>query len=271
MFFIAIQTFVYKNTQEMVYLFASTLTIFLITIIGFFDDLNRKDVISGKKTIRAGLKQWEKPLLTLLAAIPLMVVSAGETMMTIPIIGQVNFGYIYPLLLIPVAVVFTSNAINLLGGFNGSEAGMGIVYCFFLGLIALLGNQKVTAIIFFSTIGALIGFLFHNWYPAKILSGDSLTYCLGAVVVSGVIVGNMERAGIIIMMPFFIEFLLKLKSRFKASCLGKLRKDGRLDAPYGKEIYSWTHIIMNLGKLTEKQVTLILILIQFIFGLILLI
>ena len=268
MFFIAIQTFVYKNTQQMVYLFASTLTIFLITIIGFFDDLNRKDVISGKKTIRTGLKQWEKPLLTLPAAIPLMVVSAGETMMTIPIIGPVNFGYIYPLLLIPIAVVFTSNAVNLLGGFNGSEAGMGIVYCLFLGLVALLGNQTVAAIIFFSTVGALIGFLVYNWYPAKILSGDSLTYCLGAIVVSGVIVGNMERAGLIIMMPFFIEFLLKLKSRFKASCLGKLRNDGRLDSPYGRKIYSWVHIIMNLGKLTEKQVTLVLMLIQLIFGLI---
>jgi UDP-N-acetylglucosamine--dolichyl-phosphate N-acetylglucosaminephosphotransferase len=79
----------------------------------------------------------------------------------------------------------------------------------------------------------------------------------------------MERAGLIIMIPFFIEFLLKLKSRFKASCLGKLRNDGRLDPPYGKKIYSWTHIIMNLGKLTEKQVTLVLILIQLIFGLML--
>ena len=269
MFFIAIQTFVYNNTQQMVYLFATALTIFLITIIGFFDDFNRKDVVSGKKTIRVGLKQWQKPLLTLPAAIPLMVVSAGETMMTIPIIGSVNFGYLYPLLLIPLAVVFTSNAVNLLGGFNGSEAGMGIVYCFFLGLIAFSGNQTVASIIFFSTIGALLGFLIYNWYPAKILSGDSLTYCLGAVVVSGVIVGNMERAGVIMMIPFFIEFLLKLKSKFRASCLGKLTKNGTLDPPYGKKIYSWTHIIMNLGKLTEKQVTLILILIQIIFGLIL--
>ena len=267
--FISTQTFVYNKTEQMVYLFASILSIILITIIGFLDDLDSIDVIAGKRKIRAGVKQWLKPLMTLSGAIPLMAVSAGETTMTVPILGPINFGWIYPIILIPLAVVFVSNAINLLGGFNGSEAGMGLIYCGFLGAIALISNQTIAAAIFFSTFSALLGFLYFNRYPAKILPGDSLTYCLGAVVVSGVIVGNMERAGIIIMMPFFIEFLLKLKSGFKASCLGKLRSDGRLDPPYGKKIYSWAHIIMNLRKLTEKQVTLVLILIQLIFGLIL--
>lgn len=268
--FISVQTFVYNNTEQMVYLFASILSIFLITLIGFLDDLDSVEVVAGKRKKRAGVKQWLKPLLTFSGAIPLMAVSAGETTMTLPILGPINFGLFYPIILIPLAVVFVSNAINLLGGFNGSEAGMGLVYCFFLGLIALKGNQTVAATIFFSTFSALLGFLYFNRYPAKILPGDSLTYCLGAVVVSGVIIGNMERAGIIIIFPFFIEFLLKLRSKFKASCLGILRKDGKLDPPYGKKIYSWSHIIMNLGKLTEKQVTMILILIQIIFGLLLL-
>jgi len=80
-----------------------------------------------------------------------------------------------------------------------------------------------------------------------------------------VIVGNMERSGILIMSPFIIEFFLKLRSKFKASCLGKLRDDGKLDPPYGRRIYSWTHIVMNLRPLTEKQVTILLILVQLCF------
>jgi UDP-N-acetylglucosamine--dolichyl-phosphate N-acetylglucosaminephosphotransferase len=267
MFFVGIQTFIFKTAEMMVFLFASILTILLITLVGFFDDLNSSDVVMGTRRIRKGLKKWQKPLLTLPAAIPLMAVSAGVTTMSIPLIGTVNFGIFYPLVLIPLGVVGAANAINLLGGFNGSEAGMGIVYCFSLGLYALLSNKLVSAAIFFSTAGALIGFLRFNWYPARILSGDSLTYCLGAVVASGVIIGNMEKAGIIVMLPFIIEFLLKLGSKFKASCLGKLRKDGKVDPPYVKKIYSWTHIVMNIGKLTEKQVTIILILIQLFFGL----
>jgi len=267
MFFVAVQTFVYRITNQMVYLFASVLTILLITIVGFFDDLNRADVVEGRAKIRKGLKQWQKPLLTLPAAIPLMVVSAGETTMGIPLIGSINFGIIYPLILIPLGVVGAANAINLLAGFNGSEAGMGIIYCLFLGIYAFVHNELVAAVIFFSAVGALIGFLKYNWFPAKILSGDSMTYCLGAIVVSGSIIGNMERAGIIAMTPFIIEFLLKIRSKFKASCLGNLRNDGKLDPPYRKKFYSLTHIIMNFGKLTEKQVTLVLMLIQLFFSL----
>ena len=267
MFFVSIQTFIFKVENQMVYLFAAILTILLITIIGFFDDLNRSDVVNGNREIRTGLGKWQKPIFTLPAAIPLMAVSVGVTSMTIPLLGPINFGILYPLLLIPIGVVGAANAVNLLGGFNGSEAGMGVVYCLSLAVYALLNNEIISAVIFFSAAGALIGFLKYNWFPAKILSGDSLTYCLGAVVVAGVIIGNMERAGIITMTPFIIEFLLKLRSKFKSSCLGKLRKDGKLDPPYGKKIYSWTHIIMNLKNFTEKQVTIILILIQIIFSL----
>jgi len=267
--FIGFQTFLFKtiDQEQLIYLLVSILSVILISIIGFLDDLDNADVIAGKRKKRAGVKQWLKPLATSIAAVPLMVVSAGETTMTLPVLGPINFGLAYPIILIPLTVVFISNAINLLGGFNGSEAGMGIVYCSFLGLYALLAGEIMAAAIFFSTLFALIGFLRFNWYPAQILPGDSLTYCLGAVVASGIIIGNMERAGVIIMIPFIFEFILKLISKFKASCLGKLRKDGKLDPPYGKKIYSWTHVIMNLGKLTEKQVTLILILIQIIFGL----
>jgi hypothetical protein len=56
--------------------------------------------------------------------------------------------------------------------------------------------------------------------------------------------------------------------KFKASCLGKLRKDGKLNPPYGKKIYSLTHVIMNLKPFTEKQVTIIMILIATLFSLI---
>ena len=162
MIYIAILTFGFGVTSQMVYLFASVLTIILITIIGFFDDLNRSEVIIGKRKIRKGLKKWQKPLFTIPAAIPLMVVSAGVTTMSIPFLGSINFGILYPLFLIPIGVVSAANAINLLGGFNGSEAGMGIVCCLFLGVYALLIGEMVSATLFLSTVGALIGFLKYN-------------------------------------------------------------------------------------------------------------
>ncbi len=257
----------FKMEIDVIPLLAVTSSVLIVMFVGLLDDLNaRSRKVRTKEgfDIRVGIPQWIKPLLTLPAAIPLMAVSAGVTSMTLPFFGKLDFGIFYPLLLIPMGTVGASNAVNLLAGFNGLEAGMGIVYLLGLGTFALL-NESTGSIIFLVTFAALVGFIKYNWYPAKILPGDSLTYLLGSIVAAGVIVGNMERSGILVMLPFIIEFFLKLRVKFKATCLGKLREDGRLDPPYGKKVYSWTHFAMNLRAMREKQVTMLLIAIQFCF------
>lgn len=259
---------IYELENWLVYVLAVTVSVIIVMFVGLLDDLHvkSKEVETKEgRDIRVGISQWLKPLLTLPAAIPLMAVSAGEWEMVIPFVGPVPFGPIYPLLLIPLGVVAASNVVNLLGGFNGLEGGMGIVYVLGLGIYAAL-HKSIGSVIFLIAFAALVGFIRYNWYPARILPGDSLTYLLGSIVAAGVIVGNMERSGIIVMFPFIIEFFLKLRSKFKASCLGKLRKDGKLDPPYGRRVYSLTHIIMNLKPLTEKQITIILIIIQICFS-----
>lgn len=269
--FIALETFAVKSlgAVNLTNLLAVITSIMIIAFVGIFDDLNisRRKVMNekgGERDIRVGLPQWLKPLLTLPAAIPLMAVNAGVSTLTVPFFGSVNFGLAYPLLIVPIVVVIASNIINMIGGFNGVEIGMGLIYTFALGIFALrLGN--FSAVIFLVTFAALLGVWKFNFFPAKILPGDSLTYLLGSVVAAGVIIGNMEKIGIIVMVPFLIEAILKARSGFKASSLGKLRPDGRLDPPYGKNIYSLTHVIMNLGKFTEKQVVLIMMIIQFAF------
>ncbi|MFB0567637.1 MAG: hypothetical protein ACETVM_03530 [Candidatus Bathyarchaeia archaeon] len=271
--YIGLHTFVLGSEidVDVIPLLAVTSSILIVMFVGLLDDLNVKSRAVKTKEgydIRVGFPQWIKPLLTLPAAIPLMVISAGETTMAIPLIGRVHFGIFYPLLLIPIGMVGASNAVNLLAGFNGLEAGMGIVYFFGLGIYGLLHGRAGPdilngSVIFLAAFAALVGFIRFNWYPARILPGDSLTYLLGSTVAAGVIVGNMERSGILVMLPFIIEFLLKMRVKFKATCLGKLREDGKLNPPYGRKIYSWTHALMNLKPMTEKQVTVTLILIQF--------
>jgi UDP-N-acetylglucosamine--dolichyl-phosphate N-acetylglucosaminephosphotransferase len=268
--YIGIQTFVYNQQLNAIPLLAVISSVLIVAFVGFLDDINvkRKEVKTKDGTnVKVGLPQWLKPLITLPAAIPLMVISVGETTMAIPFFGEINFLIFYPLFLVPLGVVAASNLVNLLGGFNGSEAGMGIVYMLSLGIYGLI-HGSVGAIIFLVSFASLIGFIKYNWFPAKILPGDSLTYLLGSLVASGVIVGNMERVGVIVLFPFIIEFFLKARAKFKASCLGKLRKDGKLDPPYGKNIYSITHVLMNLKKMEEKEVTIWLIIIAIIFSLI---
>jgi len=274
--YIGLHTFVPGSEIDVIPLLAVTSSILIVMFVGLLDDLNVKSKAVKTKEgydVRVGFPQWVKPLLTLPAAIPLMVISAGETSMAIPFIGRVHFGILFPLLLIPIGMIGASNAVNLLAGFNGLEAGMGIVYFLGLGIFSLLHNSGGSdvlngSVVFLAAFAALAGFIRYSWYPARILPGDSLTYLLGSMVAAGVIVGNMERSGILVMLPFIIEFFLKLRIKFKATCLGKLREDGKLDPPYGRKIYSWTHLLMNIRSMTEKQVTITLILIQLCFTII---
>jgi UDP-N-acetylglucosamine--dolichyl-phosphate N-acetylglucosaminephosphotransferase len=271
--YIGLHTFISGSEIDVIPLLAVISSILIVMFVGLLDDLNVKSRAVKTKEghdIRVGFPQWIKPLLTLPAAIPLMVISAGETTMAIPLIGRVHFGIFYPLLLIPIGMVGASNVVNLLAGFNGLEAGMGIVYFLGLGIFGLLNRSAGPdvlngSVIFLTAFAALAGFIRYNWYPAKILPGDSLTYLLGSMVAAGVIVGNMERSGILVMLLFIIEFFLKLRAKFKVTCLGKLREDGKLNPPYGRKIYSLTHFLMNLRPMTEKQVTITLILIQLCF------
>jgi UDP-N-acetylglucosamine--dolichyl-phosphate N-acetylglucosaminephosphotransferase len=258
-FFPSMEGTLILNDDALANLFAGILTIMIITFVGFVDDL----VIRSDHESSTGLKQWQKPLLTLAAAVPLMVVGAGHTTMGIPFIGEVNFGIIYPLIIIPLGVVGAANMVNLLAGMNGLETGMGIIYMGSLGLYAFVNKSYIGALIALVTLTALIGFYYYNKFPAKILPGDSLTYLLGASIACIAILGNIERAAIIVAIPFFIEFILKARSRFKAQSYGYYH-EGKVKTKYDR-IYSLTHLFMK-GKYTEKQITYFLIGIEILFA-----
>lgn len=260
-FFIGLNSFFLHLNVNLSVILAASFSIFIITFIGFLDDINISPVLKtdkGLKDYRLGLKQWQKPLLVIPAAIPLMAVRAGVTEMALPFIGVVNFGILYPLLLIPLAVVFVTNATNMLAGMNGLESGLGFVATASLGIYATFAGRPEASIIAFSAAGALGAMLIFNWHPAKILPGDSLTFLVGAAIVSTAIIGNIERFGLIIFSLWIVEFILKARSKFKARTLGNLTSGGVLEPPY-KKIYSLIHIIMKPKKFSEKQITIILI------------
>ncbi|MFH0922670.1 MAG: hypothetical protein V1811_01275 [Candidatus Micrarchaeota archaeon] len=253
-------------------LMAATLSTVIIALVGFFDDLytrqEKKVNASDSLEYREGLRQWLKPILTLPAAVPIMAVLAGTTYMAFPLFGHVEFGILYPLLLIPIAVVCVSNATNMLAGLNGLEAGMNGVALATLGVFAFSHGSIEGAVIALAAAFALFAFLFFNWYPARLLPGDSFTYFAGGAFVSAVIIGNIEKFGIIIFAPWILEAFLKLRGRFKVRSYGDLQKDGTIKAPYDK-IYSLTHVAMKLphwfGRkkgFTEKQVAGVLILFE---------
>lgn len=261
--FIWLKVFVYGGMPGLSEVLAATATILIAAFIGLFDDLSfllkRIDGRTGFK--RIGLPQWAKPLLTLGAAMPLMAIMAGETTMTLPLYGITDLGIIYPLILVPLAVVGATNATNMLAGLNGLEAGLGTVILSSMGLFSLATGQLAAAAIALPLAGALLGFLVWNWWPAKIMPGDSLPYIMGAAIATVAVVGNMERFAILSFTPWFLEFFLKARGRLKSEGFGMIQGDGSLAPPY-KKSYSLTHVVMRIGHLNERQIVTVLILVE---------
>jgi UDP-N-acetylglucosamine--dolichyl-phosphate N-acetylglucosaminephosphotransferase len=265
--FIGFELFFLNNAEDLVYLLASLNTILIITVIGIFDVLTSlmkrregKGVFESMK--RRGIPSWFYFFIPLPAAVPLMAVNAGITSMVLPFVGRVQLGMIYPLVLVPLAVLCCSNATNFIAGFNGLEAGMGIVLHISLGIFALATNHLAAAVIALTFAAALTSFLRYNWYPAKVFPGD-LNYTIGAVTACVTILGNMEKFAILCFTPWILEAILKAFSGFNAENYGILQEDGTVK-PREIKIRSLTHAVMRSGRFTEKQVATILIFIEFV-------
>ena len=267
-FYIGFEIFLFGGLPELIYILASISTILIITIIGIFDVLTalmeqREGMGRFERLKRKGIPGWLYFLLPLPAAVPLVAVNAGVSHITLPLVGRIELGLLYPLVLVPLALLCCSNATNFLAGFNGLEAGMGFVLHLSLGLFAVVNGRHAAAIIALTFALSLLAFLRYNWYPAKVFPGD-LNYTIGAVAVCVTVLGNMERFSIVCFMPWIVEALLKARSRFKAESYGVLQKDGSVK-PLGEGIYSLTHLLMKLGRFREWHVSLILIVFETLF------
>ncbi len=249
----------YYPIADINYLLATVLAVVLISFVGFLDDINvSKKLVKTTDMMdyRKGLKQWQKPLFTLVGAIPLMAINAGVSSVTLPFIGAVNFGIFYPLILVPLAVVCVTNAFNLLGGFDGIASGSATIAALALFIYSYIWGTYNGTILSSVLLASTFAFLLFDRFPAKILTGDSFTYYFGAAFVATVIIGNMEAFGVIVFIPWIIEAFLHLRRKFNVTDLGKLQSDGTFKAPYGTQIYSWTHFIMNLRPMKEWEVSL---------------
>lgn len=219
---------------------AALITVLIIAIIGIFDDLFE-------------MAQKTKALLPLAAAVPLIAVevAAGNNSIFLPIFGPVDFGLLYPIALIPLAIAVCSNLTNMLAGFNGIEAGMGAIIFAAMSFIALTNGQLELAILSMAMLGALLGFLPSNMFPAKAFMGDVGALLIGAVLAAGVIISPLKSAGAIMMIPYIVDFFIKASAGFPKS-FAELR-NGKLHAPKGK-VRGLADVILSVsGGMSEKR------------------
>ena len=246
--YMALGTFYFKSSAHLTEIFAIIAALFLVTGVGFIDDL-----FGWRK---GGLSMRSRIVLVLFASIPLVVINAGVS----TVLG-INIGILYPLIVIPISFLGAVTTYNFLAGFNGLETGQGIILLASLALVTYLTGNAWLSLIALCMVAALIVFYMFNKFPAKVFPGDVLTYAIGAMIAMIAIVGNIEKIAIFFFIPYILEFFLKIRGRLKKHSFGKPNADGSLEQPYDK-IYGLEHLaIMILKKIKpskkvyEKEVT----------------
>jgi UDP-N-acetylglucosamine--dolichyl-phosphate N-acetylglucosaminephosphotransferase len=258
--FIACKVFLINSQYYLVELFVILVVLLILSGIGLIDDL-----LGWRK---GGLSKRSRIILVLLSAIPLMAINAGKSIISLPILGTLDIGIFYPLIIIPLGILGATTTFNFLAGFNGLEAGQGIILLSGLSLVSLLTGQGWLTVVCLIMVASLLGFLKYNQFPARVFPGDSLTYSVGGLIALIAILGNFEKIAVFFFIPYIIETILKLRGKLAKHSFGKPLSDGSLDLLYDK-IYGLEHLAIYLLKRfnikpTEQKVVLSIWLFQII-------
>jgi len=111
----------------------------------------------------------------------------------IPLVGTLQMG-IFGLPITLLWIIGITNALNLIDGLDGLAAGVAFFAGFTNLLIAILSGSPFVALLMASFLGALVGFLFYNFNPARIFMGDSGSYFLGFVLATTSLAGASQKA-----------------------------------------------------------------------------
>lgn len=96
--------------------------------------------------------------------------------------GIYQLPYWASLIITIVGCTFVSNAFNLIDGIDGLAGSIALICSLFIGVAFAVNNNFSAAIICFSLMGSIIGFLRFNYNPARIFMGDSGSLVLGFIL-----------------------------------------------------------------------------------------
>lgn len=175
-------------------------------VIGFLDDylkvvLRRSD----------GLLAWQKMLLqivvTTIFTVYLVRYTDVSLAMLVPFSGgqYIDLGWLaIPLLYF--AVIGTVNGVNFTDGLDGLASSVTVLVAVFFTVVAVgmhSGVEPITC----AVVGALLGFLLFNVYPASVFMGDTGSLALGGFVVSTAYMMQMPLFILIVGLIYLVEVL----------------------------------------------------------------
>ncbi len=164
---------------------------FIIILTGIFDDIKE---ISPKVKLAGQV-----------AAAFIVVFYGGLNVefINLPFGGKLEFG-LFSIPFTMIWIIGITNAINLIDGLDGLAAGVSTIALLTIaGMAFVMGNPYVMMVALIAAVSTL-GFLFFNFYPAKIFMGDTGALFLGYLIGVLALLGFKNVTFISLIIPIII-------------------------------------------------------------------
>lgn len=192
----------------------------------------------------------------------LVLISSGMIIekLTLPFVGMVELGFLG----IPITllwIVGITNAINLIDGLDGLATGVSTIGLLSMFVMAIVDFQLFAAYLCIVLIGANLGFLYHNFYPAKVYMGDTGSNFLGYMIAVISILGLFKN---IALLGFVIPVIILAVPIFETlfSIIRRMVNKQHVMQPDNKHI----HYQLLRSGLSHPQTVIVLYAFSFLFG-----
>lgn len=155
-------------------------------------------------------------------------------------------------------IVGMVNTVNFLDGLDGLAAGVAAIVAGVLFIMALtpLIASPIVALMSIILVGALLGFLPYNFFPASIFMGDSGAYVIGLLLaLLSIYAGSKIAVGGLVLSIAIMDAILTV-----------LRRLWRKNSPFTPDRKHLHHQLLDSGILTHRQVVLLLYILTFLLG-----
>ncbi|MBR8740418.1 MraY family glycosyltransferase [Nocardiopsis sp. MG754419] len=231
----------------------------LITIIGVIDDRWGMDALSklAGQTAAAGILVWQ-----------------GVQLLWLPLPGtQLSLGPWLGAMVSILLIVATINAINFADGLDGLAAGIVAIsslaffaYYYVVAVDQGFVRQSYPAMIAIILAGTCLGFLFHNFHPAKVFMGDTGSMLLGllltsiTITVTGQFDANTAReefnsSGLVVFLPILLP-LLVIALPLADMVLAVVRRTLAGKSPFAPDRGHLHHRLLDMGHTHTRAVLL---------------
>ena len=227
----------------------------MISLLGMADDL------------------WDLDWMLKLAGqllISVFVAWGGLQIISLPLGSLVTASPSLSMAITAFLIVASINAVNFVDGLDGLASGIvaigGIAFAIYSYIIARSSPSyaSMATLIDIAMVGTCVGFILHNWHPAKLFMGDSGSMLLGYLITCASIVmtGRLDPASIhaSIYLPVFMPILLPMLVLFLPildMCLAIVRRLSKGQSPMHPDRMHLHHRMLRIGHSVQGAVLIL--------------